>query len=238
MVGEMNTVRTPDTPPWPDWTVTARIASVASILARYREREARERQKTIRHTFGHREADSALDPVIATLRDLAAASGADADALAKAADHLAAVQRCLHDAWWDDGHAKTWDDHVKAGNDHVKVVSTALAAAREHLQKVEGSAVEAARAAIGRADEEFRYLCHGVTGGHYFALDVHDPHVVAADTAACAAFALAAAELSAAHPALATSAGGGAASAAQAADLAASLAASLAHAMTDRPALG
>ncbi len=211
----MKTACAPDTPPWPDWTVTARIASVASALARYRERQA---------TFGHREADSTLDPAIATLRDLAAADGTGADALAKAADHLAAARRCLHDEW--DSHPKTWDDYIKAWDDHFKAVSAALAAAREHLQKVEGSIVEAARAAIGEANGNFASYAHGFPG-----LDRQQPHDAAATAAACAAFALAAAELSAASTALVTAAGDGAASAAHAANLAASLAASLAHVM-------
>ena len=235
----MKIVCAADTPPWPDWTVTARIASVASALAsalaRYRERRA-----TFDH-FDHREADSSLNPAIATLRDLAAASGTNADTLAKAADHLAAAQRCLDNEWREGLLAMTWDDQVK-------VVSAALAAAREHLQKVEGSIVGSVRAAIDLADRQFDAY---VTGGHRFALDVHDPHVVAADATACAAFALAAVELNAAGTALATAAGelsaarptlappvgDGAASAAHAAHLAADLAASLAHAMTHRPPL-
>lgn len=206
----MNTVRTPDTPPWPDWTVTARIASVASALARYRERRA---------TYGHREADSSLNPAIATLRDLAATNGSDADALAKAADHLAAAQRCLDDEWWNDSHAMAWDDRFKT-------VSTALAAARKRLQEVEGSSVETARAAIEHANGQFNSYASGIP-----IMDMPDPPAAAAYAAACAAIALAAAELSAASTALAMSAGDGAASAAHAADLAAGLAASLADAI-------
>ena len=89
----MKTTLVADPPVWPDWSVTAGIASVAGTLARMRERQA---------TYGYREADSSLTPAVEGLRELAAAGGDDAAALANAAGHLAAAQRCLDDAWLGD----------------------------------------------------------------------------------------------------------------------------------------
>ena len=197
----MKTTLVADPPAWPDWSVTAGIASVAGTLARMRERQA---------TYGYREADGSLTPAVEGLRELAAAGGDGAAALANAADHLATAQR-----WLGDGVVE-----------RVKAASAALAAARARLQDMEGSIVEAARAALGRADSSFAFYA---AGG--FAFDIQGPGAAAADATACAAFALAAAELSAASGHLATASGDGAASAAHAANLAAGLAASLAHAM-------
>ena len=202
----MRTTLVADPPIWPDWSVTAAIASVASTLARVRERQA---------TYGYREADSSLTPAVERLRELATAGGNDAAALANAAGHLAAAQRCLDDAW------------KSGGVERVIAASAALSAARVRLQGIEGSVVEAARAAIGRADSSFAFYAGGG-----FALDVQDPGAAAANAATCAAFALAAAELSVASRHLATAGGDGAASAAHAANLAARLAVSLAHAMS------
>lgn len=209
----MKTTLVADPPVWPDWSVTAGIASVASTLARMRERQA---------TYGYREADSSLTPAVERLRELAAAGGNDAAALANAAGHLAAAQRCLDDAWLGD------DDGRRRGR--MEAASAALADTRARLQGMEGSVVEAARAAIGRAESNF--TLHYKAGDYTFVLDLQDPAGAATNATVCAAFALAAAELSAASGHLATADGDGAASAAHAADLAAHLAASLAHAMS------
>ena len=209
----MKTTLVADPPVWPDWSVTAGIASVASTLARMRERQA---------TYGYREADSSLTPAVESLRELAAAGGNDAAALANAAGHLAAAQRCLDDAWLGD------DDERRRGR--MEAASAALADTRARLQGMEGSVVEAARAAIGRAESNF--TLHYKAGDYTFVVDLQDPAGAAADATVCAAFALAAAELSTASGHLATADGDGAASAAHAADLAAHLAASLAHAMS------
>ena len=196
----MKTTLVADPPVWPDWSVTAGIASVAGTLARMRERQA---------TYGYREADSSLTPAVEGLRELAAAGGDDAAALANAAGHLAAAQRCLDDAWLGD------DDERRRGR--MEAASAALADTRARLQGMEGSVVEAARAAIGRAESNF--TLHYKAGDYTFVVDLQDP-------------AGAAAELSTASGHLATADGDGAASAAHAADLAAHLAASLAHAMS------
>ncbi len=211
----MKTTLVADPPAWPDWSVTAGIASVAGTLARMREREA---------TYGYREADGSLTPAVEGLRELAAAGGDGAAALANAAGHLATAQRCRPaDDWVGD------DDERRRSR--MEAASAALAAARARLQGMEGSIVEAARAALGRAESDFtRY--HYDAGEFVAVTDLQDPAPAAADATACAAFALAAAELSAASGHLATAGGDGAASAAHAADLAAGLAASLAHAMS------
>ena len=104
-----------------------------------REREA---------TYGYREADSSLTPAVEGLRELAAAGGDGAAALANAAGHLATAQRCRPaDDWAGD------DDERRRGR--MEAASAALAAARARLRGMEGSIVEAARAALGRAESSF-----------------------------------------------------------------------------------
>ena len=196
-------------------------------LERHRRHRQRCRHPGMREreaTYGYREADSSLTPAVEGLRELAAAGGDGAAALANAAGHLATAQHCRPvDDWVGD------DDERRRGR--MEAASAALAAARARLRGMEGSIVEAARAALGRAESDFtRY--HYDADGFVRVTDVQDSAPAAAEITACVAFTLAAAELSAASGHLATAGGGSAASAAHAADLAAGLAASLAHAMS------